>query len=130
MPKNIFTDFIYLFLERREGREKQRERNINVWLPLTCPLLGTWPITQACALTGNQTSDPFFLRLALNPLSPGQFLLLLLLLLSSIKDTTRRKTEDNHLYLPIYLLFPKLFILPCRSEFPSSVISLPPEELP
>ena len=27
-------DFIYLFLERREGREKERERNINVWLPL------------------------------------------------------------------------------------------------
>ena len=22
------------------------------------PLLGTWPITQACALTGNRTSDP------------------------------------------------------------------------
>ena len=44
-----------------------------MWLPLMCPLLGTWPATQACALTGNQTSDPFFLRLALNPLSPGQF---------------------------------------------------------
>ena len=24
-------------------------------LPLEHPLLGTWPITQACALTGNQT---------------------------------------------------------------------------
>ena len=31
--------FIY-FLEREEGREKERERNINVWLPLTCPVLG------------------------------------------------------------------------------------------
>ena len=38
-----------LFPERGEGRE----RNINVWLPLTCPQLGTWPTTQACALTGN-----------------------------------------------------------------------------
>ena len=45
--------FIYLFLERREGREKERERNINVWLPLACPLLGTWLATQECALTGN-----------------------------------------------------------------------------
>ena len=45
--------FIYLFLERREGREKERERNINVWLPLVCPPLRTWPATQACALTGN-----------------------------------------------------------------------------
>ena len=35
--------FIYLFLERGEGREKERERNINVWLPLERPLLGTRP---------------------------------------------------------------------------------------
>ena len=48
------TDFIYLVLERgREGKEKERERNINVWLPLACPLLGIWPATQACTLTGN-----------------------------------------------------------------------------
>ena len=26
----IFKDFIYLFLERWEGRKKERERNINV----------------------------------------------------------------------------------------------------
>ena len=38
--------------------EKERERNINVWLPLVYPLLGTWPATQACALTGNWTHDP------------------------------------------------------------------------
>ena len=38
-------------------------------LPLTRPLLGTWPAIQACALTGNRTSDPSVLRLALNPLS-------------------------------------------------------------
>ena len=58
--------FIYLFiyLFRGEGREKERERNINVWLPLMWPPLGTWPITQACALTGNPTGDPM-----LNPLS-------------------------------------------------------------
>ena len=45
------------------------ERSINVWLPLTCSLLGTWPATQACALTGNLTSDPLLPRLALNALS-------------------------------------------------------------
>ena len=33
--------FIYLFLERGEEREKERNRNISVWLPLTRPLLGT-----------------------------------------------------------------------------------------
>ena len=50
---SFLEDFIYLFLERGEGREKERERNINVWLPVTHPLLGTWPTTQACAVTGS-----------------------------------------------------------------------------
>ena len=59
----------YSFLERGEEREKEREWNINVWLPLTHPLLGTWPATQACALTGNQTGDALVHRPALNPLS-------------------------------------------------------------
>ena len=52
--------FIY-FLERGEGKEKEREKNRNVWLPLTCP--------QACALTGNGTGDHLVRRLALNALS-------------------------------------------------------------
>ena len=30
-------DFISFFLEEGEEREKNRERDINVWLPLTCP---------------------------------------------------------------------------------------------
>ena len=50
--------FIYLFLEQREWREKERERNNNVWFPLTWPPPGTWPATQACALTGKGTGDP------------------------------------------------------------------------
>ena len=40
-----------------------------MWLPLLRPLLGTWPTTQACTLTGNQTGNSLVLRLALNPLS-------------------------------------------------------------
>ena len=75
----FFKDFIYLFLEREEGREKERERNINVWLPLSCPSLGTQPTSQACALTGNQTSDPLVSRLALNPLSHTSWISNLLL---------------------------------------------------
>ena len=58
-------DFVHLFLEGKGGRK--RKRNINVWLSRA--LLGTWPATQACALTGNQTSDPLVCRLVLNPLS-------------------------------------------------------------
>ena len=67
--KKYFKNFIYLFLERGEGREKEREINIRVWLPLMHPLLGTWPATQAYALTGNRTSNPLAQRLVLNPLS-------------------------------------------------------------
>ena len=40
-----------------------------MWVPLTHPLLGTWPATQACALTGNRTGNPLVHRPALNPLS-------------------------------------------------------------
>ena len=71
----FFKDFVYLFLERGERREKERERNISVWLPLMRPLLGIWPQTQACALTRNQTSDLWVYRLVLNtqtkPHQPG-----------------------------------------------------------
>ena len=58
-----------LFLEIGEGREKERERNINVWLPPVCPPLGTWPATQACALTGNRIGSSLVRRPALNLLS-------------------------------------------------------------
>ena len=47
-------------------------------LPFTHPQLGTWPATQTCALTGNQTSYLSGHRPALNstgPHQPGQCLL-------------------------------------------------------
>ena len=47
--------FIYLFSDRK-GRERERKRDIN-WSPLVRPQMGTQPVTLACALTGNQTSD-------------------------------------------------------------------------
>ena len=67
--KILFFKSIYLFIFREGNGWTERERNINVWLPLMCPLLGTWPATQACAPTGNGTSNPLVHRLALNPRS-------------------------------------------------------------
>ena len=65
---NFEKDFIYLFLER--GREGEREGEIYQCVVAShTPLLGAWPATQACALTGNQTSDLSVHRPALNPLS-------------------------------------------------------------
>ena len=65
----FFKGFISLFLESWEGRGKERERNINVWLPLVCPLLVTWPATQACTLDWVSNQDPLVRRPAPNPLS-------------------------------------------------------------
>ena len=48
----FFKGFIFSFLERGEGREKEKERNINVWNS-HMPLTRTWPAVQACALTRN-----------------------------------------------------------------------------
>ena len=45
------------------------ERNINVWMPLLRPLLGTSSTSQACALTGNRISNLLVCRMAINPLS-------------------------------------------------------------
>ena len=71
-----FLKKFYLFLERGEGREKERERNINVWLPFTLPRLGTWLAIQTCDLTGNRTSDLSIHRPALNPLNHSSSVLL------------------------------------------------------
>ena len=65
----FFKDFIYLFVERGKGREKERERNINVWLPLAHPPLGTWPTAQACALDWESNRRPFNSQASTQPLS-------------------------------------------------------------
>ena len=56
--KNFFLRFYLFSFRMGKRKEKERERNTHVWLPLACPQPGTWPTTQACALTGNRTGDP------------------------------------------------------------------------
>ena len=68
----FFKDFTHLFLQRGEGKEKERERNINMWLPLARPQLRTWPAAQACDRTGNQTCDPL-VHSPLSHTSQGSF---------------------------------------------------------
>ena len=51
-----FKDFIYLFLEKGREGEREGEKHQCVVACHMAPL-GTWPVTQACALTGNRTSD-------------------------------------------------------------------------
>ena len=58
--------FIYF---REEGRERQRNTD---WLPPYTPQLRIEPTTYACALTGNQTPDPWVYGTTLQPTEPHQ----------------------------------------------------------
>ena len=60
---------IYLFLERGREGEREGEKHQCVVASRMPPQVGTWPATQACALTRNRTGDPVVRRPALNPLS-------------------------------------------------------------
>ena len=65
----FILNFTYLFLETKEGRKREGEKHQCVVASRVPPPLGTWPATQACALTGNQTGDTLVHRPAPNPLS-------------------------------------------------------------
>ena len=73
--KQLFKNFYsFTFIERgrereREGEEHQCVRDTSIILPLARPQPGTWPATQACALTGNRTRDLLVHRPTLSPLS-------------------------------------------------------------
>ena len=60
--------FKFIFRERRRKGDRKGEKHqcaVASWASPT----GTWPTSQACALTGNQTGDPLVHRPALSPLS-------------------------------------------------------------
>ena len=82
---HFFKDFIYLFLVKGEGREKERERNISVWLPLphhaqghlACmqlrhvTWLGTEPVTLQFAGQHSIHTNQHQSSSALKPHQPG-----------------------------------------------------------
>ena len=50
----LFIFFIsFIYFQRWEGREKEKERNINVWLPPHPPHWGPGPHPRHVPLTGN-----------------------------------------------------------------------------
>ena len=66
----VVLDF-YSFIFRKRGRQEERERNINVCLPLTNSLLGKPLLAHnpGMCLAGNRTGCPLIRRPALNLLS-------------------------------------------------------------
>ena len=52
--------FLIFIFREWVGREKESKTNINVCLPVACPILGTWMANQAHALTGNWTASLWF----------------------------------------------------------------------
>ena len=66
----VFKDFLSLFLERGEGRERTTDVREKHQLVASCkqPDLDE-PTTQARALTGNQTSDLSLCRMTPNHVS-------------------------------------------------------------
>ena len=85
------------------------ERNIN-WLFLTCPQPGTWPATQACALTRNWISKLPLCGTMPNPLShtsQGCHLIFLCLLSLSSPDSSKyvwHKSDTMPTYLRVVIL--------------------------
>ena len=65
----LFFKQILSILFLREGKEKEGEKHRCVVASHTHPPLGTWPATQTCVPTGNQTRDPLVGRPVLKPLS-------------------------------------------------------------
>ena len=78
-PILFFKDFIYLFLDRGEGREKERERNINVWLPLAHSAPGNWAHNPGMFPDWESNQQPFGLQASAHstgPHQPGLYLIL------------------------------------------------------
>ena len=65
----IFFKLKILFIQREGKGRRKRGRETSMCGCLLCPPLGTWPVTKACALTGDRTSNPLVCRLMLNPQS-------------------------------------------------------------
>ena len=61
--------YLFIFREKRKEGEREGEKHQYVVASHVHLLLETWPTTQAHALTGTQTCNPWVCRLALNPLN-------------------------------------------------------------
>ena len=91
---------------------------MDVWLPLMCPLLVTWPTTQACAMIGSQTSNPLILTPALNPLSHTSQGTFVTVFNSDMRNTTNVSLQIAFSLARLYLLVPYITLYKYFSHLP------------
>ena len=95
----LFLRF-YLFIFRERGREGEKERNINVWLPLMWPPLGTWRSNPSMCPDWESNRQPFGLQPALNPLTyarqGGFFFFIYFIYLFSERGERKEKEREKH----------------------------------
>ena len=103
---------MYLFIYRQRGREGEGEgEKCQCLVASHVPPLGSWPATQECALTGNQTSDSLVHRPMLRPLSYTSQGLLFIPLCYSVQGlalTHENYTPSWVFELVIHCLVPSL----------------------
>ena len=89
-----------------------------MWLPVVHPLLGTWHITQAYALTGNRTCDPLVCRPTLNPLATP----------TRAGHSVFKRWVQSGIQLPVHLLCPppELGLILMMMEGPAIYMSASP----
>ena len=115
----LFFKTLFIYFQREGKRARKRGRGTSMCkrnmdrLPLTRPQLGTWPATQACALTGNHTSNLSVHRPSLSSLShTSQVWAYLVIIVHSLAGEPRRKELQRVVcfsrIIPIYISCPLL----------------------
>ena len=107
----FITDFICIFFDRGEGREEERERNIDVWLPFTYPVLGNLACNPGMCHDWESNQQPCGLQASAQstePHQPGQDKHFKLFLCNS-----------SHLRAFIYYLLHTLLRILCNTSFNS-----------
>ena len=127
-PYTIFIFFLrfYLFIFRQRGRRGERGREISVWLSLARPLPGTWPPTQACALTGNWTRNPLVCsQCSVHWATPARaiFIFFFLILFSLCCPHWLFFASLYFILLILFLASSTLLLFPCKFFFISISVS-------
>ena len=104
------TVFIYF---RWSGREKERERNINLWLPLSCPPIGNLACNTGTCPDCESNRRPFGSQAgaqSTEPHQPGLFIYF------------EREREKHQFVVPLVFCIPWLLYVPWSGIKPATLV--------